>query len=128
MTLVHFVAEWTSPTSFVNGYHQLAFYAWGIAYLVPALYIWLKWKCTERTVTTKRVIHKTGIIARYTNELKLDAIESVSFNQSIVGRLLGYGNVTLTGRGTECVKIEYMARPLDVKKRIEDAIELRMAA
>lgn len=98
----------------------LAFFTMGI-WLIPAILIWLGWRNTEQGVTNKRVIHKHGIISRKTEEMRLNAIESVFINQGIFGRIFGYGTVTVTGRGQGDVKLKWMTDPLRVKREIENA-------
>jgi uncharacterized membrane protein YdbT with pleckstrin-like domain len=53
----------------------------------------------EFVITNKRVIIKTGLIARHTLELNLTKIESVNINQNILGRILGYGSIQIIGTG-----------------------------
>lgn len=96
----------------------LAIASFGI-WLIPAIVIWLGWKNTEQGVTNKRVISKHGIISIKTEELRLNAIESIFINQSITGRIYGYGTVTITGRGQEDVKLKWMSDPMRVKREIE---------
>lgn len=106
----------------------LAIFTVGI-WLIPAILIWLGWKNTEQGVTNKRVIRKSGIIARKTDEMRLTAIESIYIDQSILGRLFGFGTVTVIGRGQGDVKLNWMTDPLQVKKEIENAEhESRLAA
>ena len=76
---------------------------------------------TEQGVTNRRVIRKHGIISRKTDELRLSTIEAVFINQGILGRILGFGTVTVTGRGQGDVKLKWMADPLRVKREIENA-------
>lgn len=90
-------------------------------WLIPAVLVWLHWKCIEQGVTNKRVIRKSGIISRKTSEMRLSAIESIVIEQSLLGRALGYGTVTVTGRGSGNVTIKWMADPMRVKRRIESA-------
>ena len=70
---------------------------------VVALYktvtAWFHRWTTETDVTNLRVVHKTGFIKRPTFEMSLDKVESVDVNQSILGRILNYGNVTMRGVG-----------------------------
>ena len=54
---------------------------------------------TELAVTDRRVIYKERLIARRTLEMNRSRIESVDVYQSILGRLLGYGTITLRGTG-----------------------------
>jgi membrane protein YdbS with pleckstrin-like domain len=90
-------------------------------WLIPAILVWLSWKKMEQGVTNKRVIHKHGIIARKTDEMRLKSIEAIFINQGIMGRIFGFGTVTVTGRGQGDVKLRWMADPMQVKKAIENA-------
>lgn len=84
-----------------------------------AIYEWLKLRCTEIGLTNKRVVVKTGIISRHTEEMRIGSIETVEIRQSIWGRLLGFGEVHLTGKGTSDLVLRRMANPIEVKRRIE---------
>jgi uncharacterized membrane protein YdbT with pleckstrin-like domain len=44
-------------------------------------------------------IYKRGLIQRETNEMNMNKVESVQIDQSIFGRMLDYGNVTILGTG-----------------------------
>jgi len=88
--------------------------------LIIAIYLWLKLKTTEQGVTSKRVVYKTGIISRTTDEMRNNAIETVEINQSVLGRIFGFGNVIVTGRGISDVIFKSIDNPLEVKKSIED--------
>ena len=54
---------------------------------------------TEMAVTNRRVVVKTGIAARTTIEMLLNKIESIEVNEPGMGRVLGYGSITLIGTG-----------------------------
>jgi len=73
---------------------------------------WFKRWTTETDVTSLRVVHKEGFIKRRTFEMSLDKVESVDVNQSIVGRILNYGDVTIRGVGEGVEKIRTIASPL----------------
>jgi uncharacterized membrane protein YdbT with pleckstrin-like domain len=53
----------------------------------------------EYVITNRRVIIKKGLIARYTLEMNLQKIETVNVDQSILGRILNYGCITIVGTG-----------------------------
>src|ERR1044072_7877794 len=74
----------------------LVFGATGAALAVAA---WLKRFGTEVAVTDRRMIYKAGLIRRHTVEMNLDKVESVDVDQSLAGRLFGYGTVTIRGTG-----------------------------
>ena len=84
-----------------------------------AIYEYLRVRHTELGVTNKRVISKTGIISRKSEERKLTSIETVEIDQSILGRMLGYGNIKVSGRGSSDVLFRNVDDPMGVKRAIE---------
>ena len=46
---------------------------------------------TELAITSRRVIWKAGLIKRTTFEINRSSVESIGVEQSVLGRLLGYG-------------------------------------
>jgi uncharacterized membrane protein YdbT with pleckstrin-like domain len=102
----------------------LTLFCWAAAAVLAilALYMTLKawfhrWT-TETDVTNMRVVHKTGFIKRRTFEMALDKVESVDVNQSILGRILNYGDVTIKGVGEGNETIPTIAAPLDFRSHI----------
>jgi len=93
--------------------------AGGLFWLARA---WFEWWITEVAVTNRRVIYKRGFVSRTTSEMHMDKIESVNVEQSILGRILNYGRVTImgTGMGTESFgRInEPIAAPLELRNHI----------
>jgi len=97
---------------------------WELAAIVAlvALYktvtAWFHRWTTETDVTSLRVVHKTGFINRKTFEMSLDKIESVDVNQSIPGRIFGYGNVTIMGVGKSEETLDTVASPIAFRNAI----------
>jgi uncharacterized membrane protein YdbT with pleckstrin-like domain len=89
---------------------------------IAALYLtvkaWFHRMTTETDVTDRRVVHKTGFIQRRTFEMALDKVESVDVYQSIMGRILNYGNVTILGVGEGKETISTIAAPLAFRSAI----------
>lgn len=79
---------------------------------------WFHRWTTETDVTNLRVVHKTGFIKRRTFEMSLDKVESVDVNQSILGRILNYGDVTILGVGEGRETISTIASPLEFRNYI----------
>jgi uncharacterized membrane protein YdbT with pleckstrin-like domain len=79
---------------------------------------WFHRFTTETDVTNLRIVHKTGFITRKTFEMSLDKVESVDVDQSIMGRILNYGDVTILGVGEGKQKIETIASPLAFRNSI----------
>lgn len=100
----------------VLGFFPLFIIGW-----IPALVIFLNLKGTERAVTNKRVIQKTGVISRKTDEMKVGSIETVELQQGILQRIFGAGTVRVTGRGISDVVLKNIDNPAQVKRAIEEA-------
>ncbi len=79
---------------------------------------WFHRWTTETDVTNMRVVHKTGFITRQTFEMSLDKVESVDVDQSILGRILNYGNITVRGVGEHQRQIQTIASPLAFRNAI----------
>ena len=86
--------------------------------LYKMLTAWFHRWTTETDVTNLRVVHKTGFIKRRTFEISLDKVESVDVNQSILGRIFNYGDVTVRGVGEGAETIKTIASPLEFRNHI----------
>ncbi|HWX60074.1 PH domain-containing protein [Bradyrhizobium sp.] len=110
-----------SRSTTIPGFILLCLSASAVAALA-ALYwtarAWFHRWTTETDVTTMRVVHKTGFIKRRTFEMALDKVESVDVNQSILGRILNYGDVTILGVGEGKETISTIASPLAFRSHI----------
>lgn len=89
--------------------------------LVAVAWQWLHLHTIEQGVTNHRVIRKTGIVARQSTELRLASIETVDLHQPFWGRILGYADVLITGRGEASMLLQRLAHPITVKRDIEAA-------
>jgi uncharacterized membrane protein YdbT with pleckstrin-like domain len=73
---------------------------------------------TELAVTDRRVIHKTGLIRRNTIEMNRSKVETVGVDQSLLGRMLGYGTITVRGTGGSFEPIWFISDPLTFRTHI----------
>lgn len=102
----------------------LTLFCWASAAVIAVVALiltakgWFHRWTTETDVTDRRVVHKTGFIKRRTFEIPLDKIESVDVDQSIMGRILNYGNVTIMGVGEGRETISTIAAPLAFRNAI----------
>ncbi len=78
-----------------------------------------KWT-SEFAITNKRVIIKTGFISRNTVEMNLQKIESVNVDQSILGRILGYGDLHLIGTGGTRETFKNIKQPITFRKKFQE--------
>jgi uncharacterized membrane protein YdbT with pleckstrin-like domain len=90
----------------------------GLAALYWTATAWFHRWITETDVTNMRVVHKTGFIKRRTFEMSLDKVESVDVNQSILGRLMNYGDLTIQGVGEGTQTISTVTSPLAFRSAI----------
>jgi uncharacterized membrane protein YdbT with pleckstrin-like domain len=90
----------------------------GLAALYWTATAWFHRWTTETDVTNMRVVHKTGFIKRRTFEMSLDKVESVDVNQSILGRLMNYGDLTIQGVGEGTQTISTVNSPLAFRSAI----------
>ena len=73
---------------------------------------------TELVLTERRVIYKTGLLKRHTMEMNRSKVETVSVDQSVLGRLLNYGTVIVRGTGGSLEPIQKIDDPLTFRSHI----------
>jgi uncharacterized membrane protein YdbT with pleckstrin-like domain len=73
---------------------------------------WLRRATTELAVTDRRVIFKRGLVRRHTVEMNMDKVESVDVDQSVMGRIFNYGDVTVRGTGASIEPLRLIHDPL----------------
>jgi uncharacterized membrane protein YdbT with pleckstrin-like domain len=87
--------------------------------LVMAVPPFLERTTSEFGVTSKRVIIKVGLIQRRTLELLIRQVEAISVDQSLTGRILDFGTITLTGTGGVRETFHNIANPLEFRRSIQ---------
>jgi hypothetical protein len=87
--------------------------------LIVFLVEWINGISTELAVTNKRVIAKRGLVSRQTLELNLAKVETIAVDQTIFGRLLGYGTVTVIGTGGTEETFKFIEDPLAFRKAVQ---------
>jgi uncharacterized membrane protein YdbT with pleckstrin-like domain len=76
---------------------------------------------TELAVTDQRVIYKAGLLSRHTLEMNRDKVESVTVDQTIPGRIFGYGTIIVRGTGSTLEPIRNITDPLTFRSHITTA-------
>ena len=82
--------------------------------LVTGLHAVIERMTSEFAVTNKRVLIKTGLIRRHSLETLLTKIESIGVAQSILGRILGFGTIVISGTGGSKEPFHRIAESHDV--------------
>jgi uncharacterized membrane protein YdbT with pleckstrin-like domain len=123
---VHWIIYWPAILLIVAGAVASAFgpagwiaaagcFALAIIFALRAWFI--RWT-TEIAVTDRRVIWSRGFISRKSVEVHMDKIESVDVDQSVLGRFLDYGTVTINGTGTTMETLPLVERPFDFRNQV----------
>ena len=94
----------------------------GVVSLVSFVSAWVRSSSSEFAVTDKRVIIKVGWIRRRTLETMLAKVEGVGVDQTLAGRMLGFGTITVTGTGGTKEEFDRIADPLEFRRQVQSAI------
>ena len=78
---------------------------------------------TEMAVTTRRVVVKQGLLSRETIEMLLNKIETIEVSEPMVGRMLGYGSITIVGTGGTSEPFHKIAHPLQFRGAVQQQLE-----
>lgn len=89
---------------------------WGIGALI-------RYTTSEYGVTNKRVLIKVGWIKRSSLELMLEKVEGVLVDQTIFGRLLNYGTITIIGTGGTKDSFPFIPDPLQFRKMVQEEFD-----
>jgi uncharacterized membrane protein YdbT with pleckstrin-like domain len=103
-----------------KGARAAAYAGWVLLAVAVVIFLaaWFHRQMTELSVTNHRVIYKSGFIRRHTVEMNMDKVETVNVDQSIWGRILGYGTIHVMGTGQGIEGLRRIARPIDVRNAI----------
>lgn len=115
------ISLWSIGHLIFFGVILLPVFGLGLVFLIWAF---IRYKTTEFAVTDKRVIGKTGLVSRNTVELFLDKVESLHVEQSVPGRILDYGTITIRGTGTTEEPIRNISAPLALRKQFMQAADV----
>jgi uncharacterized membrane protein YdbT with pleckstrin-like domain len=95
---------------------------------IPVIQVLITVRSAEFAVTNKRVIFKTGFIQKKTAEMFLAKVESVAVDQTIMGRMMGYGTIVIRGTGGSLEPFSDISRPLEFRRQIQEQIGRSFAA
>jgi len=96
----------------------------GLGFLAWA---WINVRSTEIAITNRRIIAKLGFIRRSTVEINLEKVEALRVEQGLMGRLLNYGTVFISGAGTSVAPMRDIADPLVFRRKFMEATNRPLA-
>jgi uncharacterized membrane protein YdbT with pleckstrin-like domain len=97
------------------------------AFIVVAVAIFgysvIKKNATEIAVTDKRVIIKTGMTSRRSLEIMIAKVESIGIDETLMGRMLGYGTVVIHGTGGTPEPFRKIAHPSEFRMAVQQQVD-----
>ena len=98
----------------------LLFLGWLIIGVFLFISMYLEKWTTERALTNRRLILKRGFIRRKTEEISFNRVEEINLSQSILQRILGSGDIKVTGTGAGEIMLKNIDDPLEVQKKVNE--------
>lgn len=96
--------------------------ALGLAWLLAAH---VRRQSSEFAVTNKRVVIKIGVFTTRSVELLPSKVEGVTIEQDVWGKLLGYGDVVVTGSGGSKEAFSGIQQPFGLRRAMQEATDLQ---
>ena len=125
------VVVWVSASSKIDG----GFWGWApksLAVVVALAAVWvgweyLQWRFTNFAITTSRVIYQQGLVSKKGVEIPLERVNNVNFNQTIIERILGAGDLLIESGGQDGQqRFTDIQRPQEVKKILLNHVQRRI--
>jgi uncharacterized membrane protein YdbT with pleckstrin-like domain len=106
---------------YLRAWLALLIFGWLIIGIIYFIYEMIRLHTTEFAVTNRAIIMKKGFIAAHVDQLSLEAIESANLDQGIVGRIMGFGDLDIEGRGEGEIDFPAMKAPARFLSAINQA-------
>jgi uncharacterized membrane protein YdbT with pleckstrin-like domain len=98
-----------------------------IIFVVPCLvgivHRYLAYLTTELSMTTKRVVIKTGVIGRQIQEVQFSRLESLLLDQSALGRMMDFGTVIIKSIGGTREGLFVIPRPKEMQNKYHEILD-----
>jgi uncharacterized membrane protein YdbT with pleckstrin-like domain len=94
--------------------------------LLILLAAFIKRQSSDFAVTNKRVMMKVGVFHTRSIELLLSKIEAIAVDQSVLGRILGYGDIVVTGSGGTKEAFSNIQSPLALRRAVQSVTDAQI--
>lgn len=86
---------------------------------------YLFWTNTRYVITTSELYKKYGVVSRDVTQFRLERVQNTSLSQSVPGRVLGYGDLTVytAGSGEPELTFERVPDPERASRLLSDQLE-----
>ena len=120
-TPILFVVVILLPLAWYMAQGDYRAFAWipvllAVLVLLPAI---VKRQSSDFAVTNKRVMMKSGVFTTHSIELLLNKVEAIGVNQTLAGRLFGYGDIVVTGSGGTHESFAHIQGPLQFRRAVQ---------
>ncbi|NDJ63308.1 MAG: PH domain-containing protein [Chloroflexi bacterium] len=102
---------------------------WLITIVTLGLYVVLVWQHNDITLTTRRVTQRRGnILTSNETSISLPNVTDVNVNRSALGKLLGYGDISIQSAGSSAAEVQFVAvaNPTQIREAIFDLRDGRL--
>jgi hypothetical protein len=96
--------------------------------LLILLATYIKRQSSDFAVTNKRVMMKVGVFNTRSIELVLNKVEAIAVNQSLMGRIFGYGDIVVTGSGGTKEAFSHIQAPLAFRRAVQSVTDTHSVA
>ena len=103
-------------------WHNLALIAPG-AGLLAVLVAIIRRQSSDFAVTNKRVMMKVGVFSTRSVEILLSKIEAIAVHQSLLGRMLDYGDIVVTGTGGTEEAFSNIQAPMQLRRAVQSVTD-----
>jgi uncharacterized membrane protein YdbT with pleckstrin-like domain len=80
----------------------------GLVGFIPAL---ISYRASLITLTNRRLVYQIGFLFRASGDVGLENIESIFILEPLLGRLTGYGTITVTTTGGAAFPLRFIPKP-----------------
>lgn len=84
----------------------------------------MRYRNTSVTLTDRRLTIRTGAFTQTSHDILLNRIEGVGLRQSPIGRMLGFGDLVISGVGGDKDYLPFLVAPEDFRRRVSEQIDL----
>ncbi|MEI6193206.1 MAG: PH domain-containing protein, partial [Verrucomicrobiota bacterium] len=95
---------------------------WMLVFLGSFVSTLLDYLKSEVLLTNQRLFFRTGFIRRVSGELPLENIETIFLVEPILGRIFGFGTISLTSVGGARFSLRYMSAPQTFHASLQQAV------
>src|SRR6266480_6809319 len=92
--------------------------------LFSLLATFIKRQSSDFAVTNKRVMMKVGVFSTRSVELLLNKIEAIAVEQTLLGRIFGYGDIVITGSGGTKEAFSRIQSPLEFRRAVQSIADV----